>query len=209
MTKNPNDGKCLNSLLSVSKLFCVFLFFLFQNFSSQIFISEGTSIHFEKEVKVSQIDSLSSEYSQNKIYVSSGVTISNLNAEKNFDIVEILPLEVQKNKEKKHSALNLANNKLEKKVEQKQILREERPAFNEYIFTNATTESFFSFAGGFSKISVPVTQFHAKQLINTTSGNLFLIFIWHRLTFNQCEILEAIVAEHGSSFSVRPPPVQS
>lgn len=205
MNKNTNDGNQLNSLLLLSKLFCVFLFFFVQNFHSQIFISEGAIIHVEKDVLISQTDSLVSNNHKNKIYISSGVTISNLDTRNNFEIVEHISSENKKKESAKDLAANLNQTQEEEKVEQKTVAVK-TPDFSKETISIPKTEEYFSFGSVHSKISVPVSQFNPKQIFFSVKTTLFLSFKWHRLAFDYSYIIEPVSTTDKSSFSVRPPP---
>ena len=206
MSKKTNDGKCLSCLLSASKLFCVFLFLFFQNFKTQIYVSGDAQIYSEKVALISQPDSLVLRTSKSKIYISSGVKISNHESLKNYEIVEILPCENKKLEPKKQSVLNIAKTQSEKKVEQKLSSKKENHFFYKHTFSTSKSEVYFSFVGGFSKISVLVSQFNAKQIINSESCKAALSFRRIKLASEHFKKDELLTVQKWFAFSVRPPP---
>ena len=209
MRKNPNNGKSLSGLLFMSKLFCVFLLFFIQNFQAQIFISEGVSVYYEKEVLVSQNDSLVSNSPKYKIYISSGAQFSNLDFDNNYEIVETHPSEIKRAAPKKQSVLNLAKAQSEKKIEQKLASKKENQAFNKHVYTNSKSETYFSFAGSFSKVTVPVSQSNVKQIINSKDCKTSLAFEESNLVSAYFKTTEILTAQNKTSYSVRPPPFLS
>ena len=209
MNQNPNDGERLSSLFFMSKLFCVFLFFLVQNFQAQIYLSGDAIMYSEKEILYSA-DSISvihpKKYSA-KIYISSGVKITNLDSENNYEIVKILPLQNKKTEPKNNSVLNIAKAELEKQVEEKIVSKPENPAIIHKVFSTPKTDVYFSFVEGFSKITVPVSQFSAKQIINPENYKTSLALCLSKLTSVYFKNAELLTAQNKSAFSVRPPPI--
>lgn len=191
--QKTNDGKCLSCLLSASKLFCVFLFLFFQNFKTQIYVSGDAQIYSEKVALISQPD-FGFKFSKNKIYISSGVQFSNLDSDNKYEIVETHPSEIRRAAPKKQSVLNLAKAQSEKKIEQKLASKKENQAFNKHVYTNSKSETYFSFAGSFSKVTVPVSQSNVKQIINSKDCKTSLAFEESNLVsayFKTTEILTA------------------
>lgn len=209
MSKKTNDGKCLSCLLSASKLFCVFLFLFFQNFKTQIYVSGDAQIYSEKVALISQPDSLVSNSQKNKIYISSGVQFSNLDSDNKYEIVETHPSEIRRAAPKKQSVLNLAKAQSEKKIEQKLASKKENQAFNKHVYTNSKSETYFSFAGSFSKVTVPVSQSNVKQIINSKDCKTSLAFEESNLVSAYFKTTEILTAQNKTSYSVRPPPFLS
>lgn len=184
----------------------MFVFFLFQNVQAQIYLSEGTSLYSEKEAVVSPTDTLVANAAKNIIYISSGVNFSNLNSDNNYEIVEDLPSEIKKAAPKKQSVLHLAKAQAIEKIKKQLAANDEDSTYDKHIFSQSTSEVYFSFAGGFSKVTVPVSNFSAKQLLTPESYKVSLAFVETKLTSEHFKNAELLTAQNEAAFSVRPPP---
>lgn len=209
MNKNANDSKSLSGLLFFSKLLFAFLFFWVQNFQAQFTVSEGAIVHSEKAVIIYQADSISSiagSISTSKIFISSGVNITNLDTKNNFEIVKVLPLESKKIEPKNHSVLHIAKAELTKKVEEKIVSKSKNQTFSKHLFSTPKKDVYFSIVGSFSKISVLVSQNNATPIIPSENYQTSLALGWSKLASVYFKNAELLTAQNKSAFSVRPPP---
>lgn len=206
MIKNTNNDRCLNSLLFMSKLFCIFLFLFIQNFRAQIFISKGGSVYGENEVSFSHPDSLALNYPKSKIYISSNVKIFNIEALTNYEIVETIISEKKKIEPKKQTVINIAKTQSEKKIQQKLASKKENLSFYKHTFSHSKSEVYFSFVGNFSKVTIPISQTYAKQIMHSENYMASLSFRGTKLASKYFKRAELITAQNRSAFPVRPPP---
>ena len=183
------------------KVFGFLLLLFVQNFQAQIYLSGDAVIY-----SADSVSAMHPNKSSAKIYISSGVKITNLDSEINYEIVEALPLQNKKIESKKNSVLNIAKAELEKKVEEKLVSKPENPAIIHEVFSTPKTDVYFSFVKGFSKITVPVSQFSAKQIINSENYKTSLALGWSKLASVYFKNAELLSAQNKSAFSVRPPP---
>ena len=211
-SKNTKNEMTQNNglLIFSSRVLCIFFLFIFQNIQASSTIIDEKIIYSEDENTLSKVDSVShfeDNQSTAKIYISSGVKITNLDSENNYEIVKILPLQNKKIEPKKNSVLNIAKAELEKKVEEKIVSKPENPAIIHEVFSTPKTDVYFSFVEGFSKITVPVSQFSAKQIINPENYKTSLALCLSKLTSVYFKNAELLTAQNKSAFSVRPPPI--
>ena len=153
MNKNTNDGKYVNSLLFKSRLLFIFLFCLVQNTKGQMYLSEGASLYSDKEIQSLLSDSLVSNHQDSKIYISSGVVISNNDVHRNYEVEEIISSEKKKINPPQQLALKTTETKLDVSVESKKVV--EQPVASKTEFSTQESEFSFGFSSGLSKIVVP------------------------------------------------------
>lgn len=189
----------------MGRVFGAVLLFFVQSFHSQIFISGGASIHLEKEMQVLKTDSLVS-YSKSKIYLTPGVQLSDLDSEKNYEIVETASSEKKKIEFTKQLASKITQPQFETKIQHEIASVKVNPVSAEILFSTQKSEVYFSFSGGLSKITVPVSQFNGKQVFSSENYKTSLSFGESKLVVICFKTIELLTAQNKSAFSVRPPP---
>ena len=203
------DGKMKQpvALLFWSRALVVFSLLFIQNIQAQFVVAEGANFYSEKGLVAYQSDStIKSNQPNARIYISSGVKISGLDSERNYEIVETISSEKKKIESTKHLALKTAEPTLETALEDKKISVKENPVVAKIEFSTQESEVYFSFSGGFSKITIPVSQLNVKQVFNTESYKISLAFQESKLVSVCFKVNGILTAQNKSAFSVRPPP---
>ena len=192
------------AFLFLKKRFAFLLLFLCTLSYSQITISEGATIDgYETDSASAGIEN----QSITKIYISSGVTISNLDSKNNYEIVETISSEKKKIESTKNLASKIEKPELETKTEHKIVSKKENSIATNTGFSTSKSEVYFSFSGGFSKVTVPVSQFNINlTIIHSESYNTSLAFQEGKLALVYFKSAEIFTAQNKSAFSVRPPP---
>ncbi|KQS89853.1 hypothetical protein [Chryseobacterium sp. Leaf394] len=206
MNQKRLDKNYLSSLLLVSKLALVFLFFFVQNYRSQILISGGASIYTENEAVIISSDSSFTNHSKSRIYISSGVVISGDDFEKNFEIEQVISSEKIEIAPTKHLALKTAEKEPENSVNDTGVSEKRKPVVVKAAFSNHEFEFLYAFSNGSAKIIVPASQFHVKQLLQSQNCTNSLVFKDCRLKLFLFKTSEVFSSQKKSAFSVRPPP---
>lgn len=204
MNKNTNDGKYVNSLLYKSRLLFIFLFCLVQNTKGQMYLSEGASLYSDKEIQSLLSDSLVSNQ-DSKIYISSGVVISNNDVHRNYEVEEITSSEKKKSNPAQQLALKTTETKLDVSVESKKVSVADQPVASTE-FSTQESEFSFGFSSGLSKIVVPASQSQVKPILGSKHHQTSLSFKERRLALVYFKNAELLKSQNKSSFSVRPPP---
>ena len=199
-THTHDEKDSFGTLFSINRVLGVFLLFFFQNFSAQLYLSEGAYIHTENSTnfKVSESENQGSE-----IYIATGAEIVNLSDSK-FKVVKVSTTE------KKSPKKLLAKKETEEKVLEKKEIKKvsaEATVKNSFAFsresgsdissTNSTKTVFTLVSGSTASSKIiaafPKNNFSLNQ-ISRKPSNIFL--------YSDCTISN----HHLTSFSVRPPP---
>ena len=198
------------AFLFLKKGFALFALLWCAFFYSQIKISEGATFFLTENATVFIEDSsetIQKSEKKTKIYISSGVQLSNLDSERNYEIVETISSEKKKIESTENLASKIEKPELETKTEHKIVSKKENSIATNTGFSTSKSEVYFSFSGGFSKVTVPVSQFNINlTIIHSESYNTSLAFQEGKLALVYFKSAEIFTAQNKSAFSVRPPP---
>lgn len=204
-TRNIHDQiKAFNILSLWRKIFSVFLVLFLQNLIAQISISDETKLYVSNGTIIYEANAEPEKIvAKGKIFVFGETKIYQKNSENNFEIVQ---QKTSQEKSKKEYTLKIAQIQKEKK--QKEKIASVKTSINNKkdFFSNQKSETYFSFSASFSKISVPVSQFNAKQIISSENDNTSLSYRWSKMASEHFKSAELLTAQNKSAFSVRPPP---
>lgn len=195
-----------NSILIFSKLlFVVVLIFLNNEYYSQIYISEGTSIYLENEILSAKEELVVINYSKGKIYVSADAKITILDNEINYEIVEIHTVKKQDAKYKKQPILNNLKKDIFSKTIQKISINKDSQTINKYLFSKTESTTYFSLSNNNSKIIISNSQLNVETVISSEYNSLSIqgwskeVKIYYKNTIT-------LASQYKSVCSVRPPP---
>lgn len=155
-----------NIFLTKRKVFGILFLFFAQIVSAHIGIETEPNLNFEEETKASDStfeDQKDSVRSEEKIYITSGTTIINLDDGLQGKIV-IVEAEESKS-ERPQIAKKLAPKKvLDSTISKKSVTKNPLPA-NEYYYSSTKTDFVYTISDSFTKAVVPSADPHSKNFI--------------------------------------------
>lgn len=197
------------AFLFLKKGFALFALLWCAFFYSQIKISEGATFFLTENATVFIEDSsetIQKSEKKTKIYISSGVQLSNLDSERNYEIVETISLEKGKIESAKYLASKISQPQLQAEIQHTVDTVKTNVVAPKIEFSTQESEVYFSYSGGFSKITIPVSQLNVKQAFRSENYKISLAFEKSTLVLVCFKVNEILTAQNKSAFSVRPPP---
>lgn len=208
MESKTKNQKLINNSLFNNKLLIIVFFCFFQNIQAQLSVS-GAKIHVEDDAILYVVDSALiklQEESKAKVFISSDVQVSNLEALSNCVIVNHTHVSTKEN-----TVINEVAGKkqLEKSEIPDIVYKEENFVKYDKLVFNSRSEIFNKLSDSFLKIFLPVSNYKTKEIFSLKYDETILCLVLISLSLI-CFIRQGFVRiKLKRVFSVRPPPYWS